>query len=98
MQASVSMAMNAFMIVRPTKTPDFRSGPQTTYCVRGEPHFVCNLVGSQSRKALGTAALMRIDPTHGTTEVGCIAPSRRTSSPGCGAVRRGGAGVLDQTF
>jgi RimJ/RimL family protein N-acetyltransferase len=38
-------------------------------------HFA--VVESQSKKALGTAALMRIDPAHGSIEVGSIAFSPR---------------------
>lgn len=66
-----------------TYVPDDRPGCEGdfhSYLIRLERsddplHFA--IVESESRKALGTAALMRIDPTHGTIEVGYITLSRR---------------------
>jgi RimJ/RimL family protein N-acetyltransferase len=60
---------------RPERREDFDSYLERLASTDDPLHFA--IVESQSRQALGTAALVRIDPVHGSLEVGWITFSPR---------------------
>lgn len=60
---------------RPERPEDFRSYLARLHKSDDPLHFT--IVDADTNKALGTAALMRIEPTHGVIEVGSIAFSPR---------------------
>jgi RimJ/RimL family protein N-acetyltransferase len=55
---------------RPERPADFRAYLEKLAGSEDPLHFT--IVDSEAHKAVGTAALMRIDPTHGVIEVGSI--------------------------
>ena len=56
---------------RPARAEDFHS--YLTNLAKSEDPLHFAIVAADTGKAVGTAALMRIEPTHGVIEVGCIA-------------------------
>jgi RimJ/RimL family protein N-acetyltransferase len=60
---------------RPSGTQEFHSYVMALEKSADPLHFA--IIESQTGRALGTAALMRIDPAHGTVEVGAITFSPR---------------------
>jgi RimJ/RimL family protein N-acetyltransferase len=62
-------------VERPARLEDLRAYLESLERSVDPLHFT--IVGSRTGKALGTAALMRIDPAHGSLEVGAITFSPR---------------------
>lgn len=67
---------------RPEQRADFDSYLDNLAASQDPLHFA--IIESRSKEALGTAALMRIDPTHGSIEVGWITFSPRLKRSAAG--------------